>query len=1174
MKKTAVILAIAFGLLGYVYSVCAAPPNPQPQGRPVVQTPQPVKTPSQPTPVQRPVTQPTIQRPASQPSSTVTKPSTPQIQRTPTSTRSQPKPTFATTPTKAGPTVTTTQPLTKPTASQPVKPQFIPAGKLFPPSTRSIIMPGAQGSVGTAVVPKTTTFSGAKGVARSVTKEKQATPVAIRQNVAVATPVVAKKVTDNVTAKTNQLKSATPAVKTDSQKVTDLVLQYTNVERVKNGLPPLKQSPALTELASFQSNSQAAAGIMAHDSNKFPTGWATFNDRAAKVDFGGNYSTAENVTQAKARAIPNDKAGQEAYAKQIIDSWMNSPKHKENILSPKSQYLGVGLQDGYATQIFGSSEGKLKVPLPTTNSGVKNAIDNVKDKTAQSHSTTSATKGDGQKTKTGGASQLTDKEVGAIGKGVGGALEKAGFNPINSSSNLSATSGDKSKSTSASVSSSSPTLTTNAQTALQGALQAHDFSVESASKSLEAAKQNLARNANATPYWYGNFQKEVARLQNDLNQTIADRNAFVIQVNALTKQLGSAPIAAPIVSSVATGGSTPSGQTTSGDKSKSASAPSTGAAKTDSLKTASNPTAESFGQLAQQIDKINETYKASMKPVLETGDKNVKSNQQYVADAQRKYNEALSKDMQYAGNREGAQNAKANLESAQKTLNQSIESRDSQLRSYKDNLAFNAQVAANPLTLPNLPLVASGGSTPPEQTSAPTKTYGTGTTADPFRDYPDAKNPPYMANVTGTGTKADPLRSYSDGDKSKSTSAPSTGAAKTDSLKTPSELTDKGHAVEHAKSDAVRNYKIGILDKEIGNLKRMLTFVVPDEDPAIRVSYQKRVEQAIQDRNALLAAPIVSPVATGPSAATTTTTQPSKAGSAEDNKKLSDLTERKKWLESRKFSPTTHDNVPALEAKRQEEIGKINDQINKLTGSPAGVTAGNKTTQINNEKLTALIDRKEWLDSRTFHTSKDQPWYGLGLDADTYKNVNLLLVRRNEELNKIKTQIDALNMPAEVQMRMAARYKKYASQYEDTANKIVSRLSEAVGGREFTAADAVWLEKNAASDALGGRGEKYNKAPDYIKKEQDSYEKFYKSQNVRDFADLIFTNIGLGEIERQEMTPFGQTTPFDANAKLTENRYKIEANRAKEFSEQLRKKAKQAEAAAEKYEAADKKYQD
>ena len=431
--KRLLLAALTVFIIGYSQLPLAAPPNPQPQGRPVVQTPQPVRAAPPPT-VQRPVSQPTVQRPAvttpktqnvapkpvsrptvqsptqKPPSSTVTKPTTPQIQKTQPSATSAPKPTFATTPVKSAPSVKTTQPITKPTVSQPVKTQVVPTNKVVQPTIRSITLPGAPGSTTTAVIPKTEKITGAKGVARSVTTEKQATPVAIRQNVAVATPVVAKKVTDNVTAKTNQLKSAPPAVKTDSQKVSDLVLQYTNVERVKNGLPPLKQSPTLTELASFQSNSQAAAGIMAHDSNKVPTGWGTFNERAAKVDFGGNYSTAENVTQAPARAIPNDKAGQEAYAKQIINSWMNSPKHKENILSPKSQYLGVGLQDGYATQVFASSEGKLKAPLPSTNSGVRMVTDNVKDKATQSQSTTSATKRDRQDrnsgmSKTGGATQ-------------------------------------------------------------------------------------------------------------------------------------------------------------------------------------------------------------------------------------------------------------------------------------------------------------------------------------------------------------------------------------------------------------------------------------------------------------------------------------------------------------------------------------------------------------------------------------------------------------------------------------------------------------------------------------------------------------------------------------------------------------------------------------------------
>ncbi|MEB3226115.1 MAG: hypothetical protein VKJ86_09970 [Synechococcus sp.] len=46
--------------------------------------------------------------------------------------------------------------------------------------------------------------------------------------------------------------------------------------------------------------------------------------------------------------------------------------------------------------------------------------------------------------------------------------------------------------------------------------------------------------------------------------------------------------------------------------------------------------------------------------------------------------------------------------------------------------------------------------------SIPTTIYGTGTPEDPFRDYPDANNPPWQQGIYGTGTREDPFRDYPD----------------------------------------------------------------------------------------------------------------------------------------------------------------------------------------------------------------------------------------------------------------------------------------------------------------------------------------------------------------------------------------------------------------------------
>ena len=635
--KRLLLAALTVFIIGYSQLPLAAPPTPQPQGKPVVQTPQPVRTPAPPA-VQRPVTQPAVQRPAvttpktqnvtprpvSSPtlqspvqkpsSSTVTKPTTPQIQKTQPSATSVPKPTFTTTPTKSGPTVKTTQPLTKPISSQPVKTQVVPTTKVVQP-TLSSTLPWLLGSTTTAVVPKTKTFSGAKGVAASVTTEKQATPVATRQNIGIDSSLVAKKV-----------------------------------------------------------------------------------------------------------------------------------------------------------------------------------IDNVKDKATQSQSTTSATKSDSQKTKTGGATGLTDKEVGAIGKGVGGALEKAGFNLINPSSNLSATAGDKSKSTSSPSTgvaktdsqkkTSAPTSTlTPAQKEqadkmirpeFEKALKISDSVVERDRAVLAKAKQGIIDGGNVNPDVKISDPAQAARYlrdkQEQLNQSIERRNNEVKQYNNVLSGSGLPPLAAPIVSSVASWGSTqpvqsPSTSTTAGQQSDKTLNEAASKAKNtinimnQGIAQAENSVAtlsSKMSSLARGEAATNLTNLKNARDELATlttkisnmppGFSNTEQGQKMLKDMDTKTRNAVSTVSQGIFEAEKAASwlspdkDKASLQIA----SQSIQN----LKNLKDQLsAQTATATAN---------IQSGAT---ESSGTGGKIYGTGTKADPFRDYPDAKNPPWMAPY-GTGVKNDPYRDY------------------------------------------------------------------------------------------------------------------------------------------------------------------------------------------------------------------------------------------------------------------------------------------------------------------------------------------------------------------------------------------------------------------------------
>ncbi|MGG1674830.1 CAP domain-containing protein [Neobacillus sp. NRS-1170] len=117
------------------------------------------------------------------------------------------------------------------------------------------------------------------------------------------------------------------------QKVVDL----TNQERAKNGLPALKVDVTLSKMAHEKSRDMSANGYFSHTS---PTYGSPF-DMMKKYGISYHYA-GENI--AMGQRTPEE----------VVNAWMNSEGHRKNILSPNYNYIGVGYvsQGNYWTQEF------------------------------------------------------------------------------------------------------------------------------------------------------------------------------------------------------------------------------------------------------------------------------------------------------------------------------------------------------------------------------------------------------------------------------------------------------------------------------------------------------------------------------------------------------------------------------------------------------------------------------------------------------------------------------------------------------------------------------------------------------------------------------------------------------------------------------------------------------
>jgi uncharacterized protein YkwD len=113
------------------------------------------------------------------------------------------------------------------------------------------------------------------------------------------------------------------------------VLELSNAERSRVGAPPLSLHPQLTAAAQHHTNLMVQHNQMTH---QLP-GEPGLGDRISQAGYqwGG---VAENVAQGQSSP------------EEVVSTWMNSPGHRENLLNPELQHLGVGYANNFWTQKF------------------------------------------------------------------------------------------------------------------------------------------------------------------------------------------------------------------------------------------------------------------------------------------------------------------------------------------------------------------------------------------------------------------------------------------------------------------------------------------------------------------------------------------------------------------------------------------------------------------------------------------------------------------------------------------------------------------------------------------------------------------------------------------------------------------------------------------------------
>jgi uncharacterized protein YkwD len=107
------------------------------------------------------------------------------------------------------------------------------------------------------------------------------------------------------------------------------LIRLTNIERAKNGLPPVKENPELNAAAQKKGENMLAENYWAHFAPSGKSPWDFISGSGYQYSYAGE-NLARNFTDSTA----------------VVDAWMNSPSHKENIVNSHYQDIGIAVIQG------------------------------------------------------------------------------------------------------------------------------------------------------------------------------------------------------------------------------------------------------------------------------------------------------------------------------------------------------------------------------------------------------------------------------------------------------------------------------------------------------------------------------------------------------------------------------------------------------------------------------------------------------------------------------------------------------------------------------------------------------------------------------------------------------------------------------------------------------------
>lgn len=136
------------------------------------------------------------------------------------------------------------------------------------------------------------------------------------------------------------------------------LIELTNQERQKNGLNPLSENTALDKAATAKATSMFQENYWAHFAPSGKSPWDFILGTGYKFTYAGE-NLAKNFYQSN----------------EVVTAWMNSPSHRENLLNPKYQDIGIAVVEGVlngqkttlVVQEFGTTQSLATAPAVNVN---------------------------------------------------------------------------------------------------------------------------------------------------------------------------------------------------------------------------------------------------------------------------------------------------------------------------------------------------------------------------------------------------------------------------------------------------------------------------------------------------------------------------------------------------------------------------------------------------------------------------------------------------------------------------------------------------------------------------------------------------------------------------------------------------------------------------------------